>query len=169
MTGFSDILPDELDPKEVDCVEMTFKPCFYICQQRRSEELKNLPCCMLSRCQACIEDEGIDACGQRVQGALQNIFQLLLHVTQSCQENEQFPSFKCYYYWFPVWFYIIPAMVFLLVSTLVIVVVLVKRHRRRRNDESRLLYERRKRRSYLRRYNSTSTSNEYVEDISTGR
>ena len=159
------LLPDDLELPEVDCIDQKFKSCYPICQHNKNKELKNLPCCLISRCHYCIYKIGMSVCGDRVKEALTNIFNLLIHVTQSCPEDEIYPSFKCAYFWYPAWFYVIPPTIFIFLTTSIIVLVVARKNRiQGRKPETKK--DRRKRPVSLRRYNSSCHSNEnvYVEE-----
>ena len=115
-----------------DCPTEVYKPCDEPCKEVLSgEAFKNGKkyCCPISRCVYCYQDIGLDKCGRDVGDRLRLGLAVFMQFwkNQGCKESEKYPSTKCLYYFYTVWFYVISLLILAVIG---VVVFFVFRRRR---------------------------------------
>ena len=112
---------------ESTCLTETYdKPCGKKCEPDFEE-----PCCQISRCIKCYTDIGLDKCGSIAELGLQVIIQAMNQkwAANGCTESKKYPSTKCLYYFYTVWFYVIPLLILAVIGGVVAFVIIRRRRR----------------------------------------
>ena len=123
---------------EISCAyEEYIEPCF----SKHCKELERIEnsepdfkrdlkhCCPISRCAKCVEDIGPAKCGPTTQSKFQEVVADFntLFADKGCTESEKYPSTKCLYYFYTVWFYVVPLVILAAIGGVVAFVVIRRR------------------------------------------
>ena len=142
MSRRADTILSDPNPSEEECLHRTYTlACRSACSQDNNYRIeadkdigrqsKGKICCQLTRCQKCYRDVGINQCGENIASSLLDMMtELSREISRNnCTSTERFPSFKCLYIFYTVWFFVFPSN---LLVVLAIIVYNMRRHHRRR-------------------------------------
>ena len=121
---------ESLTPKELQCArDKSDKPCQKACSF--DDNIKKF-CCQLTRCTKCWKDVNFEDCGTAVEERVLTWIDRLTTAWQKyeCEATEKYPSVKCLYIFYEVWFYVVPVLIVVLLVAIIVLVVIRKRRKR---------------------------------------
>ena len=117
-------------PKDLQCAkDKSDKPCRTACSF--DDNIKKF-CCQLTRCTTCWKDINFEECGPEIEKRVQVWIDTLTAAWQNnkCQVSEKYPSVRCLYIFYEIWFYLLPVLIVVLLVAIIVLVIIRKRRKR---------------------------------------
>lgn len=130
--------------KDLTCARENYdKPCQTACS---FDDNAKKWCCQITRCTKCWKDTGLKKCEAVIEERVQLWILKLTDAWErrGCQANEKYPSIRCLYIFYEVWFYVVPILISLLLAAIIAYVIIRKRRKRLAKKEEKRLTKKKK-------------------------